>query len=394
MKNIIFFVPYLNFINNWIDPIFPFLAEKGYNVVILHIQSLSFGIAPRSFNNKMNYGIYDVGKVNIKFIISLFRKLNPEAIVFLHFKSFADFLMLRLSKSCGLKTIYIQHGLFGNNIFKFIFKNKKSSILRYMYLTRLYIQLLHLETNHIVKELHIARYYFFYNNYRGTKCDYAILYSEENLKFIQKMFDFSKNQVKFSGYPLVKYQRDLNFNSIEKNAAKKTKVFFIKENMIPFHSDIGYEEEKEYFRRIIAICAKLNYELILKLHPREEKLFYDNLLHGENIKIMQGEVSLHELIEQADIVIGHVSTALFGAILLRKPIIILYYPGFKSDKITNMYETVGQKANSDDELYEILAHPETWDQKIRFYDNFIEERIGENNSYEHQAMTIIKVMTC
>ena len=59
-----------------------------------------------------------------------------------------------------------------------------------------------------------------------------------------------------------------------------------------------------------------------------------------------------------------------------------------------MYETVGQKANSVDELYEILAHPETWDQKIRFYDNFIEEKIGENNSYEHQAMTIISVMTC
>ena len=59
MKTIIFFVNYLNFIKNWIDPIYPFLKNKGYNIVILHIQSLSFGVAPNASLDDDKYTIYD-----------------------------------------------------------------------------------------------------------------------------------------------------------------------------------------------------------------------------------------------------------------------------------------------------------------------------------------------
>ena len=50
MKTIVFFIPTLDFVKNWIDPLYPFLEERGFKIVIMHINSLNFGIAKNTFD--------------------------------------------------------------------------------------------------------------------------------------------------------------------------------------------------------------------------------------------------------------------------------------------------------------------------------------------------------
>ena len=119
MKNIVIFVSYFNYIQNWIAPLYPFLKKKGYKIVIIHMQSLSFGIAPNSSIDK-KYITYDIGKMSINNIIKVLIKFKPSAIVFFHFKSFADYIILRISKLIGIKSIYVQHGLYYDKVFKFV----------------------------------------------------------------------------------------------------------------------------------------------------------------------------------------------------------------------------------------------------------------------------------
>ena len=158
MNNVIIFVPYLNFVETWIDPIYPFLKRNGYNIIILHIQSLSFGVAHNSEIDK-KYITYDIGKMSISNVERLLVKLNPEVIIFFHFKSFADFLVLRISKHLGIKSIYIQHGLYYSKVFKFVIAKKGSSFLRYIFHLKQYIQLIIKNKKNVMNELYLAYRY-------------------------------------------------------------------------------------------------------------------------------------------------------------------------------------------------------------------------------------------
>ena len=385
MKNLVIFVPYLNYIQTWVDPISPFLKQNDFNILILHCQSLSFGIAPYSDVDNECVA-YDIGKMSIINIERLLIKIQPAAIIFFHFKSFADFIMLRISKHFDIKSIYIQHGLYYSKVFKFVKAKRLSSFLRYTFHLLQYVQLLLKAKLGVWKELKIAYRFFTKNELVESKYDHVILYSPYSLGIIQRRFNFKESQVKYSGYPIYRLQNDLIKIKNSTPPVDDKKILFIQEKFIPAHTSIGFDEEFQYFKNIIDICTKLGYEIEMRLHPRVDHDFYRRMLSSEAV-VIDNNQSLEQQIASSDLIVGNMSTALFGAVLQKKTIIILYYPDFKP--LTDIFTGIGSVANTLGEFKELLKRPDKLGLKLPLYDDFIDKYIGINNSYEHLATTIM-----
>ena len=235
------------------------------------------------------------------------------------------------------------------------------SFLRYIFHFKQYFQLIIKNKTNLINELYLAYRYFKKNELIETKYDFAILYSPYSLGVIEKKFHFDENQVKYSGYPIYKLQKELYEFQRSKHSSKGKKVLFLQERFIPAHTSISYEEEFEYFKKIIDMCKKSEYEFVMRLHPRVDHDFYKQMLASENI-IIDNEKSLAEQITSSDLVVGNMSTALFGALLEKKPVVILFYPNFIP--LIEIFQEVGLFADNFDELEEILKMPEVWDNKI------------------------------
>ena len=139
-RNIIFVISYLDSIKNWVDPISKFLKDRGFVIHILHMQSLNFGVAIEGVKVDPDYLLYDAGGMNIKNIEQTVRSINPVATIFLSFKSLFEVLLLKISQTMSVKTIYYQHGLYEDMSFDFKMANKKSSLTRYLILSKLVLQ--------------------------------------------------------------------------------------------------------------------------------------------------------------------------------------------------------------------------------------------------------------
>lgn len=375
---------------NWIDPIRPFLENNDVNIVILHMHSLRFGDQPVS-GSSTKYKSYDIGKLKIKKIISLLVKLQPDIVIFFHFKSFADYIVLRFTKLLNIKSIYLQHGVYCSNVFNFVNTSHLSSISRYFFHLIQYFQFIFIKPKNIINEFCLVIKFFLKNDLKGTKYDYTILYSKYSLDYIQDKFCFEKNQIRYSGFPLYKFQDQLakDHSSILNQPKKEKRVLFLQGKIIPAHTSISYDQEYEYFKTIINICVKYNYNITMRLHPRVDHEFYNKMLADDEVKI-EHHISLYDQILVADIIIGNMSTALFGAVIYKKPIITIFYPGFKI--LTDIFDEIAIKAANYNCLDIILKSPDEWDKKLSLYEGFIDKYIGRNNSYEHQAKVISKII--
>lgn len=77
---------------------------------------------------------------------------------------------------------------------------------------------------------------------------------------------------------------------------------------------------------VMSACKGLeNTELIIKIHPNEEKEYYKAIADSlsADVKILKYEANLYHLLERSDVVITCFSTVGAEAIFLRKPLIIL-----------------------------------------------------------------------
>jgi len=384
MTNIVFFVSYLNYVTNWIEPLYSFLQAKGYNIVVFHMQSLCFGLFVNS-EIADKYVAYDMGKMKIREIKQILAELNPKAVVFFDFKSFAQFIVLRITKHLGIRSIYIQHGLYNSNIFKYIQAKKKSSFLRYLFHFKQYFQLL--GKHNIIKELKLAYKYFRQSDLINTKYDHAVVYSPYNLSVIQEKIRFEESKVKYSGYPITKFDDELLIKPKPHQFSKKKKILYLQQGFIPAYTHINYKMEHVYFKNIIDLCREYGFDFEIRLHPREDYELYKDMIKEERI-IFDKENTLLDQISTSDLVVGHWSTAIFCAVLLNKPVIILFYPGFESS--TDIFDEVALHARSYDEFENIIRSPKKWNTKLSLYEAFREKHIGKNNSYEHQANTLIK----
>ena len=152
---LIIFITSLTYVKNWIDPLHQFFRRKNINIIIFHIHSLRFDdkLIPES---SLEYESYEIGRLNIKKVIALLVKIRPDAVLFFHFKSFSEYIVLRLTKLLNIRSIYLQHGLYSSKVFNFVTASKLSSLKRYLFHLKQFVQLIILKSVNIVSELNLV----------------------------------------------------------------------------------------------------------------------------------------------------------------------------------------------------------------------------------------------
>ena len=142
-------------LRNWVDPVAPFLADSGVEIVVLHASDLNSDTSQSSMPASCPYKTIEVSGMGMRSIARTIRELEPAAMLMFTFRSLFDLLLMRLAKRCGVTSIYLQHGFYVST--KFTMADKKTSIRRYYHFTRWYLSFLCNEgRRHLWEELAIA----------------------------------------------------------------------------------------------------------------------------------------------------------------------------------------------------------------------------------------------
>ena len=393
-KKIIFYIGFSNTLQNWIIPLVPFLKKK-YNIIIFHIDSLNFfSNQPDVITNEID-AEYDIGRKKAISIVNLIININPVVIVFCTgLKPLMSMTLVQICKKLNIISIYLQHGLHLENATQFgifkvkpVYRNYLSRILRQLLSLKTYIQFSLLFKDSYILNFKIL-WGFYFNTYNYLrKYNYAIVYAQKDKDFFINYFRFEKKNIFLSGYPLL----STNITREEKASTQKRKkrIIIIHSNFISTGIvSISYNDEKAYFEKISDLCNRFGYDLHINIHPRDSLEFYINLLSDLKIKVVQ-HLGLADYCK-ADLIISQCSTALFYPIYLKLPIAVMFFPDY--NYVSKIFDEVSFSINSFNELSSFLSNKKKWSYKISYYANFIDKYIGRNNSYEHQAKTIIEIM--
>ena len=110
MKNIVFYVHRTGLLGYFVNPICSFLKEK-YDITVFHLDKRN-GF---SSHGNGDYKTVDLSDFSVDEIQQTLKKLAPEAVILLGFVSIYELLMLRIATDFGLKTIYLEHGIFSKD---------------------------------------------------------------------------------------------------------------------------------------------------------------------------------------------------------------------------------------------------------------------------------------
>lgn len=387
-KYIVFFVLRAKIKLYTIDPILPFLEEAGYRVILVHANSLIDDTSMNILGENVEY--IDLNTSGVKTVIKRISSINCIGCVSIGFKSLFDILCLNIAHQLELKTIYLEHGLFmpvlGN---KYHFK-LNSSLKRYVCLFLKYLAYIRTFKINPLKEFKSLYSSFVKNNFTKIRHDYALFYTEKGKELVNHYFEFSDQDVFYSGYPIVSKKSDLLLENkgIEKeNIALYIHQPLIKDGIV----NCSYKEEKELLISISQRLADENYQMIVKLHPRESLYEYESRFEGTDVSF--STTPLFELMTKSKIVIGQFSTALFYAIKQRIPIIILPYNGLDKEYYS-IFEKIGCVNPDDVALKHLLkqSQEDKTNQMLKYIE-FEGDYIGDNNSSEDQAGCLINILS-
>ena len=107
MKNIVFYVHRTGLLGYFVNPICSFLKDK-YDITVLHLDKRNGYLS----HGNGDYKTIDLSDYSIDKIQQTLKNLAPKAVIFLGFISIYELLMLRIVTDLGLKTIYLEHGIY------------------------------------------------------------------------------------------------------------------------------------------------------------------------------------------------------------------------------------------------------------------------------------------
>ena len=105
-------------------------------------------------------------------------------------------------------------------------------------------------------------------------------------------------------------------------------VFLATECLEEYGKVFGEKEKITYLKTLIDVLKEnSNYQLIIKLHPREEMSFYKIILPKLGLKnaVVVKDENLHDIINMCDVLITGFSTVVSDALIIGKPVIILNF---------------------------------------------------------------------
>lgn len=376
MKNIVFYVHRTGFLGYFVNPICSFLKEK-YDITVFHLDKRN-GF---SSHGNGDYQTIDLSDYSIDEIQQTLKKLAPEAVILLGFISIYELLILRIATDLGLKTIYLEHGIFSKETsslqLKKLVYNFWGTSIKNLFFLRQYWDFIKRSSNP-KQEKEIFKQCVLKKNYSESKFSKALFFSYYGYKQINKLFQYEDSHVDFTCYPLT-YDNE-SFRELEALAhrplAEKKKAILIHQ---PFILDglvnWSYEAEREHFISIAKKIEKYGYGLTLLIHPRESFERYNDLYKAYSINVKQ-KINKTDYKEYS-LAIGYYSTALFYPIFLRIPLLIINY----GKKIKAMEST----------FYPLSCNLPVEGSMglIQKYDEFIKEYMGTSEcSFEHAASVL------
>lgn len=372
--------------NNIIKPLMPFLKSHNYELVFIHINRIS---GKSKVVNNSNIQHFDLSVTNPKAVLKFIDECNPKALLCLEFTSLFIILLIQISKQKNIKTIYFEHGIFieGHGD-KFLLKNYKESIKRYLTLIYLYIRYCFLLRMSIKNELKIILKTFFKRNYSNL-FDFGLFYAKKGYNAINSKLSIPYSKTYFAGYPLTEKENEIQL--IKKNhSIDSNVVLFIHQPLIHDKlTSINYEEEIKMFYQINDICNERGLILQIKLHPRSDINFYLTIDKNRSLNFTNNNFS--DILVNTRIIIGQFSTALFNGLILNLPIILypykdlkpLYYKDFI--KFSLVVKNISElKSAIDIQLNDNF--------KRDLYGSTCAELIGLHNSFENQAKVIATIV--
>ena len=381
-------------LKGWVDPIYFFLKKKGYNLVVLHITNLNREIACADTNITKDYELIDLSYKSSKTILRIFQERKPIGMIVLTFRSLFDLLINRIAQQCNVKTLYLEHGFFADiTALRFGLVDKKASARRYLHFIGKYVYFLFFIARNFFFELHIMYSAMKKNDYSKTQYDYALFYANYGFQKTNKLFKYNSNRVFFSGYPIVRNKSDINCfksNLCVSQPNIKKKILFIQQPLLVDKlSNISYEEETQYLKKIANISTDAGYEFIFQVHPRENLDRYTAVFKECDGSVVKTN-SVEKLVAESEIILGHFSTALLIAIFFKKPLLLIYYPGLDG-LFLDYFKDVGIKIADIIKLRGVISDPAKYRKMLYRYDEFLKKCVGNNNSFEHQTEKILDI---
>lgn len=338
MKNIFFYVHRTGLLGYFINPICSILS-KDFKITILHLDKRN-GYSYAAKTTPL-YNTVDLSKKSIAEIEMLFKDLKPIVFISLGFISIYELLMLRIAKEMGVRSIFLEHGLyaketaslpFGKLLHKF-----RSTVIKNVYFLRRYIEFA-LHSGKFINEMSIFWLCYRKKEYSLSKFDKALFFSEYGRKEIGRLFHYDEKDVDYVCYPLARTDDEYEKFRIIANSPNATikKATFIHQ---PFILDglarWSYEDERDYFVQISDMLRRYGYSLSIQLHPRSDIDTYLRLFKDTDIQLQQN-MERSEF-KNFSLVVGHYSTALLYPIFFKIPVMLVDYPGVCKAKDSVFY---------------------------------------------------------
>ncbi len=150
-------------------------------------------------------------------------------------------------------------------------------------------------------------------------------------------FDTLINQTHNLNEISIKYNLDLN---------KKTIMFA--------SQPISTSETQAILAALINYVNKNNLQLVIKLHPREETLFYEKFTHTVKTKCVITKEDLYPLIALSELVVINSSLVGLEAAVMHKPVVVANFSGLP-DRVNYVSDRIALGAKSEKELHDVIS---------------------------------------
>ncbi len=185
--------------------------------------------------------------------------------------------------------------------------------------------------------------------------DLTLLWGEHFKRLLIEQSAYTEEQLVVIGQPRTDFSFDETFNAMD-NAGQFLPPTDAVRVMFASQPQQDPSLRKRAAIEVLTACGTLrNVELFIKLHPNEDKSYYEELTKTTGVPaiILKNEVNLYYLLNAADIVITCFSTVGAEAVFFRKPLIILDH--LKQDVLEYAQKKVAIQTTNEAELKAAIA---------------------------------------
>jgi len=336
-------------------PIAQRLERDGLECLVLHFGSARKRGVP-AYENVGGLPCYDFRFFESRDLTYMIRQVSPDIVVLLNCRHLFDRALIRAARFLGVTTVFIQHGLevlpYSTDIKQTA--GQKFRGVRYlralwgyprelldMYLRVLArtdpVFILRRNTWSSLIRLLTSPAEFVYSPRPDPDicCDWALVYGEHSRE-IYLRHGYPPDRIVIVGNPFLDetFRQAGTQPSEQAKRAWRERLRLDPERRTVLYLTTPYVESNlagwthksrcllnEMLHHVI---LALDLNLVVKTHPGEDAASYMAIYRSKpNVALISGGYDVLELVRYADVVVGHESTALMQAVVLRKPLLLL-----------------------------------------------------------------------